>query len=520
MVECLIKSCFNSTNPEMKEHLDFLLSEHKRYKKDQIDIFWKPKKPIPLAPDCYEIDFLEYMQTSFENSGQFPSENLFRLKFPAAKINFATVSTIPVEDFRVYIANLIRDKLNKISSNFLYNLTSHVAKNGIDDEVQEYVAEIKKRTGKAKKPDIELRQDGRHNYLERLKRPLGLKTGISRLDDSIGGMDTGTVTVIAGFTSHYKTMFAMNVAYNNSYHYGYNIAYLTLETPKEVMYDQLLCRHSYDIKFPMCEFIPQDAIRKQILSHDEMDYLFDVIEPDLHAPYHARDDNGKLMYDDDSNPITKDRGLVTFFDLSDFETFSFEEITNTLETLDDMLDGKLDVVIVDYVQLCKFMEGGASLGSDDNKIINAYIAFFRKLAHGFRSGSQKKQLIVVLLSQINRNSWLKATKNEGRYDLTCLADANELERGAARVITTYTTENMKVTSDAQVQLLKNRHGATLPDPINVFARPDAYVYGEESDIIGQGFGGYLPTNNIMGALSALDDVMGADNATDISDVLN
>ena len=515
MVDCLIKSCFNSTDPEMKQHLDYLLSEHDRYKKDKIDIFPKPKKPIPLAPTHYEIDYLEYMQSSFTNAGQFPSENLFNLQFPNAtikdiKINFSLVQTIPVEDFRVHIANLIRQKLNEISGGFLYTMVGHVSKNGIDDTVQEYVLEIKRRTDRGKDVNVVLRQNARDNYNERLQSPLGMSTGIAKLDNLIGGMDKGTVSVIAGFTSHMKTLFAMNIAYQNSYNHGYNIAYFSLETPKDMMYDQLLCRHSYELKFPTYEFIPHDRVRKTELSQGEADYLFDVVEADLHAPYHAIDQQGKPVYDENDNPVMNDRGLITFFDLSDFDTFSFDEITNMLEALDDKLNGELDAIIVDYVQLCKYFEGGSHLG-DDNRIINAYAAYFRKLSQGFRSGKNKKKMIVVLLSQINRTSWAKAAKrnkndgSEGHYDLTCLADANELERGAARVITTYTSENMKIVKEAQVQLLKNRYGATMTDPEKVFAKPEAYVYGEESGNLGQGFSGYMPQNSLMGALTVLDD---------------
>lgn len=86
---------------------------------------------------------------------------------------------------------------------------------------------------------------------------------------------------------------------------------------------------------------------------------------------------------------------------------------------------------------------------------------------------------MILLAQINRTSWQKANKNEGRYDITCLADANELERGSARVFTTYTSEDLKARKSAQVQILKNRAGETMYEPATVYADGEAYVFMSE-----------------------------------------
>jgi hypothetical protein len=196
--------------------------------------------------------------------------------------------------------------------------------------------------------------------------------------------------------------------------------------------------------------------------------------------------------------------------LSDFETFSFTEITNVLEALDDKLNGNLNAVIVDYIQLCKFSTGGAHLG-DDNRIINSYIDYFRKLAQSFRSGKDKKRLVIILLAQINRTSWEEAKRRrkdgtEGHYDLTCLADANELERGANRVFTTYTSERMKTAQEAQVQLLKNRGGETMWEPEKVYADPEKYIFGEELESFGQSITVTISQNNLMDFMSAMDTV--------------
>lgn len=478
----IMKSCFNQKDREYLENLIYLKNAHDEHK----------SLGIPLLGNDLYLNFLDYMKKTYDNSRQFPSENLFLINFPdLPKDTFTNVQVIPLEDFHVYVNNYINNRLNKTISNRIKELLNEIADDGLTQEIADQLEGFKKLSNKNKTPDISLRQYSRDNYDERLKRPMGMITGIEKLDNLIGGMDEGTVSVIAGYTSHMKTMFAINAAYLNSYYNGYNIAYFSLETPKDMMYDQLLSRHSHDSNFPKYQFIPHEKIRKCTLSQDEQDYLFNEIEPDLYTDYTDREGN-KCK-----------RGRVVFFDLSDFETFSFTEISNTLEALDDKLGGNLDAVIVDYAQLCKFVEGGTYLG-DDNRIINYYVAYFRKIAQGFRSGKKKKKLIVILLSQINRESWKKAAKKDGYYDLTCLADANELERGASRVFTTYTSENMKIVKEAQVQLLKNRNGATMWEPEKVFADPEAYVYGDDFDSFGQALGGNISQNSLADALSVLD----------------
>jgi replicative DNA helicase len=461
-VRDIVKSCFGQTDKGFSESIVYLMDENAK------DIY----KPLGRLINPRALALLDYMQKTYENAGAFPSENLFLHNFPDMKKDaFDGVPTLPVDDLRIRVRNYLHERIRKKSSEQMKGLIGEVADKGWTQEVDDEMAALKKLCNKSKTPKIVLNLCSRDDYIERSKKPRGMITGIEEIDELIFGMDKGTTTVIAGFTGHYKTMFAVNVAYINSYTQGYNIAYFTLETPKFVIHNQMLSRHSYHSQFNKYPFIPHDKIRKCTLTQDEMDYLYNVIQPDLYSTYIASD--GKEYT----------RGSVTFLDSTDFGTYSFEEITNVLEALDDKLSGGLDAIIVDYAQLCKFEDGSTRLGDNDNKIINKYIAFFRNLALGFRSGS--KQLSVVLLSQISRDAYTRAKKNKdtpGYYDLTCLADANELERGANRVLTVYTSENMKLVNEAQVQLLKNRNGPTRSEPEKVFALPEAYNFGvEEKD---------------------------------------
>lgn len=288
-------------------------------------------------------------------------------------------------------------------------------------------------------------------------------------------VDGSPTYCLNGYVTHNTTM-ALNVAHLNAYELGYNVCYLSLETPKEDINWNLLSCHSYDSKFSKYNFVGHDKMRRGTMTSEEEDFIFNEVEPDLKNDY--IDDEG----------YTRKRGKVVILDESDFKTFSFGEISAAIEKVDDKLGGKLDCVIVDYIQLCKF--SGQGVTYDANSQINSYVTFFRRLAQNFKKEIKEdgtedvRQLTMILLAQINRSSWQKASRNDGRYDITCLADANELERGSARVFTTYTSEDLKARKSAQVQILKNRAGQTMYDPVTVYADGESYVFMSEDNMNG------------------------------------
>ena len=307
-------------------------------------------------------------------------------------------------------------------------------------------------------------------------------------------VDGSPTYCLNGYVTHNTTM-SLNIAHLNAYELGYNICYLSLETPKEDINWNLLSCHSYSTKFQRYNFVSHAKMRWGTMTADEEDFIFNEVEPDLKNDY----------IDDEGN--TRKRGKVIILDESDFKTFSFGEISSVIEKVDDKLGGKLDCVIVDYIQLCKF--SGQGVTYDANSQINSYVTFFRRLAQNFKKeikedGTEEvRQLTMILLAQINRSSWQKASRNDGRYDITCLADANELERGSARVFTTYTSEDLKARKSAQVQILKNRAGQTMYDPVTVYADGEAYVFMSE-DGMNSSFGGD-GLASIESAFASMDD---------------
>lgn len=483
----LIYSCLDKTDKLYIEYIDMYIVEADHYR-----VNYKIKGILKDE----EKNYLDFITKCYYNSGSTPDLTLFEMNFPECKGQFANVQEIPLGSLRVYLFELIDHRVNRYIHERIAKLNDEVKSKGITTEITNEFDRLQKLSNRNKARDVDININAKNVYDEMKLHPPGLKTGIKTIDEKIGGMNAGTVTTIAGFTSQFKTTFALNIAHLNSYYLGYNIAYLSLETPKTDMNWNLLSCHSYENHLSKFNFVSHDRMRKCMMTQDEEDFIFNEVEPDLHS----------MMIADDGSEYK--RGQIVFLDESDFDSFSFGEISAMLEKVDDKLDNHLDAVIVDYIQLCKF--SGSGMTTDANAQINSYVTFFRRLGQNFRkqvdaNGNEiTRQLTVILLSQINRDNWRRARNNNGQYDITCLADANELERGSYRVFTTYTTEEMKGRNAAQVQILKNRTGQTMYEPAPVYVDGAAYVFCDE-DGMQSTFGGNQ-SMAIDSAMSSLDNM--------------
>lgn len=489
-------SCLDKTDPIYAECIEMFETEADTYEK---------RLGVLNVLHGAEKGYFQFIVNSYRNSGSTPSRSLFVMNFPETDkvLNSQEVKVIDATDLRVYMFNLIDARVNKYIHDRMKELNDTVKDRGITQEIADEFNRLQKLSNRNKARDVELYVDSKAVYDDMKLKPPGLKTGIAAIDSRIGGMNPGTVTTIAGFTSQYKTTFALNIAHLNSYFLGYNIAYLSLETPKNDMKWNLLSCHSYESHLSKFNFVSHDRMRQCLLTQDEEDFVFGEVEVDMISDF-PPDSDGKVT----------PRGKIVFLDESDFDSFSFGEITAVLEQVDDKLKNEtgngLDAVIVDYIQLCKF--SGTGFTRDANSQINSYVTFFRRLGQYFRkdiepNGEEKlRQLTVILLSQINRDNWRRARNNKGIYDITCLADANELERGSYRVFTTYADENLKGRKSAQVQILKNRTGQTMYEPVTVYADGEAYVFTDE-DGINQTFGGNT-SMSLDAAFAGFDDLGG------------
>ena len=111
---------------------------------------------------------------------------------------------------------------------------------------------------------------------------------------------------------------------------------------------------------------------------------------------------------------------------------------------------------------------------------------------------------MLVLAQSNRDGFKRAQKLNGAYDLRAISEANELERSAMKVYSIYTSEDLKLAKEAEMQCLKNRTGETMMDPLSVFVDPVTYVAGEEVE----GFNDVVSADELGGLFDDVDELGG------------
>lgn len=180
----IVKSLLSQTNLEFYNELQIILSQ------DNIQT---------LSSD--EIDVFKYLIREFDVNKQFPTEEIFLIKFPQYRYQLNEVDAFSIEDLRYYRKQFITKHQNIHKSKLLHKLATEAAINGITPEMAESVR-------KQASFDSEIKEEEnisfRDKYTKNMKENSGIKTYIEQIDDEIGSITKGSVCTIAGFTGSMK----------------------------------------------------------------------------------------------------------------------------------------------------------------------------------------------------------------------------------------------------------------------------------------------------------------------------
>ena len=176
-----------------------------------------------------------------------------------------------------------------------------------------------------------------------------IKSGFDTIDSAIGGFHNGDLVFLCSRPNIDKTSFALNIA-RNILSNNKSIAYFSLESSKELIFDRLLSMETQ---------VPYIKIRNNALNDEETKSI----------------------------EIAKDRILKYNLYIDDTPHISIEYIENTVAQL-----CSVDLVVIDYVQLMK------RISVLDDPVEQNII-----LWHRLKKTAKKLDIPIICLSQVHRH---------------------------------------------------------------------------------------------------------------------
>lgn len=254
--------------------------------------------------------------------------------------------------------------------------------------------------------------------------------GLEPVDSVCRGHKIGEFWVHCGFAGHLKSTVAMNYAYNNIMVYGKNIFYAILEMP----YSQLR-RNFYVIHSSHGKFVTE--------WHHEDGYVGLDYRKVRDGELSKRDKERFKIVARDFDESSKGRLYIW----RPAEDVTVNDIRRKAEMFHNQWG--CDGIIIDHLGLVQ-----PSRGSRDYVVaINSVVREARMMALNFARG---RAVPVLSLFQINRQGLLRADKNEGRYDFAAISYANEIEKSADVITTTYLNDQLRKEGKFYMGNLKNR----------------------------------------------------------------
>ena len=264
---------------------------------------------------------------------------------------------------------------------------------------------------------------------------IGNYVGIQQMDDALRGAKRNELWIHAAFTGHLKSTLMMNWAYNQAVWYAHDVLIVSLEMPYIQCRRILYAMHSAHPKFSAIHGpVDYQKIRDGQLDPDEEVFLRDIVVPDF---------NNKM------NGYGSIHIEVADPDKSDYTVADMRARAEVLYA-----KHPFSLMFVDHALLVSPRKWVPST----TERINEVIRDCKRMAMSFNRGMG---MAVVLLFQISREGFKAASKaREGGssavYNLTFLSYANEAERSADIVTSSWIDPELNKNNQLLIQNLKSR----------------------------------------------------------------
>jgi replicative DNA helicase len=260
-------------------------------------------------------------------------------------------------------------------------------------------------------------------------RVLGVLSGINEIDEACKGAKKGELWMHAAFPGELKTMLASNWCYNAVTRFKKNIVYVSFEMPREQIRRNIYTLHCSNARFANEGFKPIDyrAIRDGYLTKEEKEFYFNYVIPDFKA-----------------NPT-----YGTFEVVTPDREWTMADVRSQVELLHKEFE--VSLVVLDHGQ---WIEARKARKNKDYTIeLNSVITDAKRMALHF---DHSNGIPVLMLFQINRTGKTESDKNDGVYKMSALTYANNAEKTADVITTTYLNSDLRKAGLTKFTNLKNR----------------------------------------------------------------
>ena len=250
--------------------------------------------------------------------------------------------------------------------------------------------------------------------LQRGQRITGLATHYSDLDEMTSGLQRSDLVIIAARPSMGKTALAMNIAENAAIYDEQVVGVFSLEMSREALLMRLLCSQAR---------VDAHKMRTGSLWQDDTKKVVRAMEQLAHA----------RLYIDDTPGI------------------SLSEMRAKCRRLKQKEGGRLDLVVVDYLQL---MSGGGKRFENRTQEVSA-------ISRGLKALAKELTVPVVALSQLSRAP--ESRGGDHRPQLADLRESGSIEQDADVVMfifreEIYKQDDPELQGKAEIIIAKQRNG--------------------------------------------------------------
>lgn len=259
---------------------------------------------------------------------------------------------------------------------------------------------------------IEEYTGGINAFLDPSKRIRGISTGFTKLDEMTGGLHEGELLILAARPSMGKTAFAMNIASHVATKLNQKVAIFSLEMSGESLLTRMLCAQAY---------VDSQRFRMGYLNADERRKLAQASQKLVEAPLFIDDTAGVHLMD----------------------------MHAKLRRLQGN-DGKLGLVIVDYLQL---MSGRGRFENRNQEVST--------ISRGLKLLAKELKVPMLVLSQLSRAPETRV--GDHRPQLSDLRESGSIEQDADLVAFIFREEVYKRDREdlrglAELIVAKQRNG--------------------------------------------------------------